>query len=177
MKHSLIVLLLIIALLGCGGCKRTEESKNTDNIDHQLKVTAGKESIKSVVLVKPGDAKLYDEMNAFKYAFEINTSTDIKYIKKGEKVTLNFGNIAPDDVSVKDILLSSDGGNLYSDKWDIDIPLVNEGSNFSFYLEGNPSTGLSSELAPNKKQSRGFKVTAIWGDKEYIYAFVIKSDK
>jgi len=66
---------------------------------------------------------------------------------------------------------------LYSEKLDIDIPLVNKGSNFSFYLKGNPNSILSAQLAPNKIEFRGFKITAIWGNKEYIYGFAIKSDK
>ncbi|MGB7605493.1 MAG: hypothetical protein WBL93_08435 [Lutisporaceae bacterium] len=177
MKHYLIVLLLIITLFGCSGCMAANESKNSADINQKLRVTAGRASIKSVSLINyEGDA-LKNNKEVFKFAFENNASADIKYIKKDKKITLDFGNTPPDNVSVKDILLTSEGGNLYSDKLDIDIPLVNEGSNFSFYLKGNPNSMLSSQLAPNKIEFRGFKITASWGDKEYWYAFVIKSDK
>jgi len=177
MKRSLIVLLLMITLFGCGGCMVTNKSKTSDDINQKLTVTAGKKNIESVFLINSEGSTLENNKEIFKFAFENNASEDIKYIKKGEKITLSFGNKSPDNISVKDILLNSDGKYLYSEKLAIDIPLVNEDYNFSFNLEGNPNSMLSAQLAPNKIEFRGFKITAIWGNKEYIYGFVIKSDK
>lgn len=177
MKHYLIILLLIITLFGCGGCMAANESKNSTDTNQKLTVTAGRTSIKSVSLINFKGDTLKNNKEVFRFAFENNASEDIKYIKKDKKITLGFGNTPPDSVSVKDILLTSEGGDLYSDKLAIDIPLVNEGSSFSFYLKGNPNSALSAQLAPNKIEFRGFKITSVWGDKEYRYAFVIKSDK
>jgi len=181
MKYSLIVLLLIVSLLGCGGCTITNEGKNliettgeekTDTIP-QLTVTAEKENIESVSLI---NSEVSFEKDIFKFAFENNEMTDIKYIKNDEKITLNFGNTPPNNVTVKDISLNSKGECLYSDKLDKDISLKKKGDNFIFYLKANLNSLLSSEFIPGDKQFRGFKITATWEKKEYIYSLVIKSD-
>lgn len=184
MKHGLIVLLLIITLIGCGECMITNESKNSTESSreektdkgHRLTVTAGEESIKCVSLINSKDSKLENTKDIFKFAFKKDTLTDIKYIKINEKITLNFGDTLPDNVSIKDILLNSNGEYLYPDKLSVDVSLTKEDNNFSFLLQKNPMYLLSSEFSKTKKQFRGFKITATWGKKEYIYAFVIKSN-
>jgi len=90
MKHRVIVLLLIITLFGCSGYMIANKSKTSDNINQKLTVTAGKKVIKSVSLINSEGSALQSEKNTFKFAFGNNASTDIKYIKKGEKITLNF---------------------------------------------------------------------------------------
>lgn len=137
MKYSLIALLLIVSLLGCGGCTKTNGSKNLiettgeENTDTspQLTVTAGKENIESISLINSEDN--YDR-DIFKFAFGNNEMTDIKYIENDEKITLNFGNTPPDNVIVKDILLNSKGECLYSDKHHKDISLEKKVITLSF---------------------------------------------
>lgn len=161
--------LFIIALMGAVGCTKDETTNN-------LTVTVEKENIKCIKLECAKDSSVENKKDLFKFAFGKDASTDIKYIKYDEKVYLDFGSNKPDKISIKDRLLNSNGENLYTDKEIIEVPFTNENNKFYFTVKKHPASALSSVYMENRTDFRGFSIKASWGENEYVYAFVIKTD-
>ncbi|WP_379135515.1 hypothetical protein [Paenibacillus sp. sgz500958] len=141
---------------------------------HELTVTIGDESIKNISFNYSKDSISESEKDIFKS--EQLTLSETKYIEINKKITLDFGKVPPDNVTVKDILLNSEGGYLYPDKLSTDISLTNEDDKFSFLLQKNPASLLNSKFDNTRIDFRGFKIIATWGLNKVIYAFVIKAD-
>lgn len=180
MKRSLLAVLLIVAFIGCSGyaiisrgddtVKTTTEEKF--DIPPELIVTIGKENINSVSFINLEDR--YDD-DFFKFAFEEDEIGNIKYVKNNEKITLSFGKIPPDSITITDILLSTSGQCLFGDRHYMNVSPKKKGNNFIFYLQSNPNSFMRSDYALFK-QYRGFKVTATWDKQEYMYFFVIQTN-
>lgn len=168
-KQILKMVLLMIALMGVVGCTKTE---NTNN----LTVTIGKENIKYTKLECAKDNFVDNKKDLFQFAFEKDTSTDVKRIKFDDKVYLDFGSNRPDKLSIKDRLLNSNGEILYTDKETIEVSFKKENNKFYFTVKKHPASAFSSVYMKNKTDFRGFSIKATWGKKEFVYAFVIKTD-
>lgn len=169
MKQMLMIILLMISLIGVSGCA---ESNIGD-----LKIRAGKEEIKSTTFSNSkSDSSANTAESEFEFAFEQNAVKDIKYLKKGEIITLDFGNSEPDTISVKDSVLNKSGAYQFSYRETIEVPLSKEEGKYSFTVDKHWASALSSFYEENKKDYRGFSITASWGQKEYSYAFVIQAD-
>lgn len=142
----------------------------------EITVTIGNQNIKSTLLNNNGSDLEKDDRDTFKFAFKENALSDIKYINIGDKVTLDFGNNAPDNITIKDNILNSKGERIYTDKEIIDVPYANENNKYSFTIDIHKASFLSSYYVENKTDFRGFLVSAFYDKKEYDYAFVIKTD-
>lgn len=152
--------------IGVSGCMKADKMAD-------ITVTIGQENIKSIAL-KNNRNNLSDNKNIFKFAFEQEASSDIKYIKIGEKIALDFGNNHPDKMIIKEILLNSNGENLYGDETIVGVPFKRENNKYVFIVEKNPASFLSS--VKKKTEFRGYKIIAYFGEIEYVYAFVIETD-
>jgi hypothetical protein len=114
---------------------------------------------------------------SFKSAFEPNALQDIKYIKIGDKVSLDFGNNPPNNITITDRLLNLSGDQVYQDKLTIEVPFTKDNNKYYFYyfsVQNNMASRLSSYY--RKTDFRGYKISANWGKHQKEYAFVIKTD-
>lgn len=173
-EKMMLSILLIVSLIGISGCA---ESNIGD-----LKISAGDQEIKSTTLsnTKLANAKSDLSSNAeasgFEFAFEQDAVKNIQYLKNGEIITLDFGDSEPDNVSLEDSVLNKSGAYQFSSRETLEVPITKEDGKYSFTIEKHMASSLSSFYEENKKDYRGFSITASWGEKEYRYAFVIQAD-
>lgn len=102
---------------------------------------------------------------------------DISVIPNGSIVEIAFQNNPPDKFSVSDILIDENGRPIYTEKEIMSIPVELNKGKCSFEIERHFATSLSSYYYndPDKKDIRGFRMIASWGENECEYAFVIKT--
>lgn len=168
-KLSLTIFLFSIFIIS-SGC---DDNSHMGNVE----ITGGKEKIEYIALHNSENGSLLNDTNKlFSFAFEGNNSKNIKYLKNGDEVSLDFGSNPPEELSIKDGLLNSDGDYLYTSKEIIEVPYTKKKGTYSIKLQSHPASLLSSYYKENKTVYRGFTVDAYWGEIEYKYAFVIESD-
>ncbi|GIO40018.1 hypothetical protein J41TS12_48790 [Paenibacillus antibioticophila] len=153
-------------LLGLSGCAGDNEEMKEMREHHKLTVTAGEQEIACTLVNQE-----LDSMDAFKALF---AEAEIKSIKTTETLLLKFEGDQPIEVTVKDILLSSEGNYLYPDKLSPGISLTNKNNSFSFVPGKNTTSALNSKFEPGKMNYRGFKIDATWESAERTYIFAIK---
>lgn len=144
-----------------------------------MSVMIGKEKIKCSTLKNTIKNSLNDKQDLFKFAFKKNDLKNIKYIKIGSNVILDFGDNPPDKISIKDVLLNSSGEYMYAehvDKLTTEIPFMKENGKYSFTIGVNIASQFSSYYEENETIFRGYLITAYWDKREYQYAFVIKTN-
>lgn len=159
--------MLIISSLTVSGCSNSENSE-------YMKVMIGNDNISYVMINKLQQDSSKPYKDTFKFAFKDGAEKNIKYINIGDKVVLDFGNSLPDKVTVKDIVLSSSGEELYTDKEVVNVPLTKDNGKYNFAVEKNIISGLSSVM--HKTVFRGFLIAVYKGKSENEYAFVIETD-
>ena len=139
MKRVFLLCLVFLSLTGITGC--TAEKKNDT-----LTITSGNQNIKYSTY----DESYLDNKDIFKPFF--NQSEDIKYIKRGEKVELDFGSNQPDTITIYDALLSKNGDIMYGDKplSSVQIQYIKEKNNYTFTVNTNAAALLSSSLKYNQ---------------------------
>ena len=94
-----------------------------------------------------------------------------------DTIVLDFGDIVPDSIIIKDYLLSSSGVSIYNDKLAMDKIVKIEGNGiFSFGLNQHFAMMLSSNTATYENPSyRGFRAICTFGeDKLCEYVFVLQ---
>lgn len=165
----------MISLVGISGC--------AEGTTGDLKVSAGEHKIKSIRLNNPknesfstSESSPNSEKSEFGFAFKQEASMDIQYLKVGDVVTLNFGHNKPDTISLKDSVLNQNGDVKYSYRETLEVPLRKEHGKYKFTINKHIASYLDSSHIENKKVYRGFSLTATWGEEEYRYAFVVKTD-
>lgn len=169
MKQTLISILLVMVWLGISGCAES-------NIG-VLKVRSGENEIKTSLLSTPkSESSTNSEESEFRFAFEQEASNNIQYLKVGETITLDFGDSQPDTISIKDSVLNKSGDYQYPSKLSIEVPLTKENGKYNFKINKHMTSLLSSFFEENKKDYRGFSITATWGEEEFRYAFVVQTD-
>ncbi|MEK4104169.1 MULTISPECIES: hypothetical protein [Paenibacillus] len=169
MKKMMLSILLIVSLIGISGCA---ESNIGD-----LKISAGDQEIKSTTLSNTkSDSSSNAEASGFEFSFEQDAVKNIQYLKNGEIITLDFGDSEPDNVSLEDSVLNKSGAYQFSSRETLEVPITKKDGKYSFTIEKHMASSLSSFYEENKKDYRGFSITASWGEKEYRYAFVIQAD-
>lgn len=165
-KQGVVLLLFLLGLSGCVG--NNEEVRETRE-NHKLIVTAGEH----VIACTPVNQEL-NSMDTFKAFFADESLAEIKSIKTTETLLLKFEGDQPIEVTVQDILLSSEGNYLYPDKLSPETSLTNKNNSFSFVLGKNTTSALNSQFEPGKMNYRGFKIDATWESGERTYIFAIK---
>jgi len=93
----------------------------------------------------------------------------------GSIVEISFKSNPPDKFTVSDILIDENGRQIYTDKEIKNIPVELNNSKCSFEITPHFASALSSYYEPNKKEIRGFRMIASWGENECEYAFIIKT--
>lgn len=102
---------------------------------------------------------------------------DIPVIPYGSIVEIAFITNPPDKFNVSDILIDENGRQIYTEKEIKNIPVELKKGKCSFEIERHFATSLSSYYYndPDKKDIRGFRMIASWGENECEYTFVIKT--
>jgi hypothetical protein len=92
-----------------------------------------------------------------------------------DTILLDFGDIIPDSIEVKDYLLMDDGGLKYNEKIAQDRAVrIEDDGTFTFGLYQHMALSLSSSMLAYEKPSyRGFRVICTFGDKVCEYIFVL----
>lgn len=169
MKQMMMAIVLVMVWIGISGCS---ESNIGD-----LKISAEDKEIKSSLLSNPtSEPSSNSEESEFKFAFEQEASKNIQYLKVGETVTLDFGDNEPDTISLKDSVLNKSGDYQFSSRETLKVSLKIEDGKYNFRINKHMASALSSFYEENKKDYRGFSLTAAWGEEEYRYAFVLQTD-
>ncbi|MFC3802600.1 hypothetical protein [Cohnella sp. GCM10012308] len=166
MKYVLSTLLLII-VMGITGCRVNDDNR-------KMTLTVGGESV-DYVMYNPSESENGQDYR-YKFAFQEEPLTHIKYIKMQDKITINFGNSSPDKVSVSDSLLHSNGEYIYPDDLSSVTPLPIEDGVSEYIFQKKPASSLSSQFDKSKKYFRGITIMASWGKQQKQYLFVIRTD-
>ena len=138
-------------------------------------LTIGEESIQYIHIQNFEDVSKMKKEDIFKPIFDKNTSQVIKHIEIGEKVTLDFGGNPPDKISIKDILLKSNGDFLFDEKFTKEVPFTREKNKYYFTVEQNYSSGFV-QTQGQKTITRGYVIDSYWKNVKHSYAFVIETD-
>lgn len=165
-KRVLISMLFIVTFIGVLGCVKNDKMP-------EVSLTVEGEKINYITVKHTANDS---PNNIFKLVFEKNDSAEIKYIKNCSVVFLDFGNNPPDKISIKDRLLWVNGDYLYPDKLTVEVPFTKENGKYSFIVQKNMASLLSSFYKENKTDFRGYNIITYWGENEYEHAFVIKAD-
>ncbi len=72
-------------------------------------------------------------------------------------------------------MIDENGRQIYTDKEIVNIPVQLINGKCSFEIEKHFASSLSSYYEPEKKDIRGFRMIASWGENECEYAFIIKT--
>lgn len=164
--YSLVfILILTAALMGC--------SSNSMNEPPELEITINDKEVEYISALNKWDGNIYDREDTF--ITITKEQKDIPVFENGSIVEIAFKGNPPDKFTVSDILIHENGRQIYTDKEIKNIPVVLYGDKYSFKIEEHFASLLSSYFEPNKKDIRGFRMIASWGENECEYAFVIKT--
>lgn len=109
-------------------------------------------------------------------AMLLNVSLDkIRYLEIGSTIKLNFMNRPPSKISVSDILLDKTGKLVVSENALNEDHFSSSSEIYSFVVNQNLASEISSYYVKNENIIRGLRVTATWGFNQCEYDFVIKT--
>lgn len=172
MKKVLVLIVMLLSMFM--GCATKHSSANTPAEPPEIKITLDNKTIDYVVEKNKWDGSVYDREDTFKTI--IKQGFDIPYIQIGKTVEADFGENAPDKLDISDIIINNDGSQLYQDKVNYKPSFELKEGKCTFKIDKNPASFLSSYYVKNKKDIRGIRIIASWGENECEYAFVIKAD-
>jgi hypothetical protein len=138
-----------------------------------MSIIIGDKEIEYLSAKNKWNGNVYDREDTF--ITILKEQKDIPAFEIGSIVDITFESNPPDEFTVSDILIDEKGRQIYTYKEIIDIPVKLNNGKCSFKIEKHPASLLSSQYEPNKKDIRGFRMIASWGENECEYAFVIKT--
>lgn len=162
-NRILILIYFIMASISIGGCARP---------NLPLTITIDQSKIDFIKLQEISN----DNKNIFIPAFEKDTAIEIRYVKIGKEVTLDFEYNFPDKVTIQEIFLNATGEMLYTDNEIKNIPFTQEKNKCFFTIEESIVSGLSSVYFIGKTDLRGYKITTFTGKDMKVYICVIRTD-
>ncbi|MBC8586876.1 hypothetical protein [Paratissierella segnis] len=169
MKKSIIIFMaIIISLTGC-------KSQGATNEPPEVSINIGGKQIQYAVEKNKWNGSVYDKEDIFKTI--LKKGIDIPSIEIGETTEIEFKNNPPEQLEIYDILLDDTGSQIYGDEMIINIPVELKDGKASFEINTHMASYLSSLYVEDKKDIRGFKMIASWGDNECEYGFIIKTGK
>jgi hypothetical protein len=169
MKKSIIIFMaIIISLTGC-------KSQGATNEPPEVSINIGGKQIQYAVEKNKWNGSVYDREDIFKTI--LKKGIDMPFIEIGEIAEIEFKNNPPEQLEIYDILLDDTGSQIYGDEMIINIPVELKNGKTSFEINTHMASYLSSLYVEDKKDIRGFKMIASWGDNECEYGFIIKTGK
>lgn len=168
MKKIIFIALMLIFILILAGC-----SSNSMQEPPQISIIIEGKEIEYASAKNKWDGSVYDREDTF--VTILKEQKDIPIIENGSVAEITFKSNPPEKFIVMDILIDESGRQIYTDKLIKNIPVELINGKCSFKIEKNLASSLSSHYEPNKKDIRGFRMIASWGENESEYAFVIKT--
>lgn len=156
---------LIITLTGCSSVSMQEPP--------EISVTIGGKEIEYVSAKNKWNGSVYDREDTF--VTILKDQKEIPDIEIGNVAEIIFKSNPPDEFTVSDILINKSGGQKYPEKLTNKIPVQLNQGKYSFEIGLNLASMLSSQYNPEKRDLRGFRMIASWGENECEYAFVINT--
>lgn len=172
----LLFLALVIMLSACSSQKVEDKLSITDRTSITIK--AGNTDLTNILKKKEGKKSVREDDSSLFESIIADENIIIPYVKIGEVVTIDFGDIPSDNYVLYDYVLNEDGTIKYSSLATQTVTIQVSNNLGTFKLNEN----LSSKFSSNSKDYepgnllRGFRLITIFGDKQEEYAFVIKSD-
>lgn len=165
-KVIILFALTLVVFMGC--------SSNSIQEPPELSIIIGDKEIEYISAKNKWNGYIYDREDTFVTIFK--EQKDIPTFEYGSVVEIAFESNSPDEFIVEDILIDENGRQIYTDKEIKNIPVELDDDKCSFKIEKHLASILSSYYEPDKKDIRGFRMIASWGENECEYAFVIKTN-
>lgn len=162
-------ILSILLTASMPGCSSTGNVKEPPEIS----ISAGDKSLDYVVAKNKWDGSIYDREDTF--ISILKEQKEIPVFENNSVVEISFKSKLPDKFTVADILIDENGKQLYTDKEIKNVQAELKDGKYYFAIEPHFASSLSSYYDPEKKEIRGFRMTASWGGNECEYAFLIKT--
>ena len=160
---SVMILILTFFSAGCWAVKEPPD----------ISISIDNKEIDYVSAKNKWDGTAYDREDTFVTIFK--EQRDIPIFENGSIAEITFNSNPPAEFKIMDILIDENGRQIYTDKEIINIPVELIDGKCSFEIEKHLASSLSSYYEPGKKDIRGFRMIASWGENECEYAFVIKT--
>ncbi len=160
-----ISLVLTIIIVGC--------TSNSMKEPPEISINIGDKEIEYVSAKNKWDGSVYDREDTF--ITILKDQKDIPVFKTDSIAEVTFKGKLPDKFIVSDILIDENGRQIYTYKEIRNVQAVSQGNKYTFEIGYNYASALSSYYEPDKKDIRGFRMIASWGENECEYAFVIKT--
>ncbi len=160
-----ISLILTIIIAGC--------TSNAIKEPPEISINIGDKEIEYVSAKNKWDGSIYDREDTF--ITILKDQKDIPVFKTGIIAEITFKGKLPDKFVVSDIFIDENGRQIYTEKEIKNVQVELQGNKYTFEIGKHFASALSSYYAPDKKETRGFRMIASWGENECEYAFVIKT--
>lgn len=168
MKKTIFLLVVIIIMtFFLAGCSKAVKEPPA------ISVTIDNKEIEYVSAKNKWNGSVYDREDTF--VTILKKEKDIPVFKNGGLAEITFKSNPPDKFTVFDILIDESGRQIYTEKEIINIPVELNNGKCSFEIEKHLASFLSSHYEQEKKDIRGFRMIASWGENECEYAFIIKT--
>lgn len=173
--------MLVVSLILILSAAVYSQSQLAEPTPPKIVVTVNGKVIDYVVGINEWDGAVYDRLDTFHTIMKVDSGIEIPYVKLGKLgklVKIEFMETAPANTKLYDALLKRDGSNKYADRVTIDVPVKFVNGKFSFNLEPQMASKLSSNSADylDGNTLRGFRLICTWGKNKCEYAFVISTD-
>ncbi|MNI08285.1 hypothetical protein D3C73_613150 [compost metagenome] len=175
----LLFMALVIMLSACNSPKGEDKLSATNATDStSITIKAGNTDLTNILKKNEGMNSVGKDDSSLFESIIADEKITIPYVKIGEVVTINFGDIPADNYVLYDYVLNEDGTIKYSSLATETVSIQVSNNVGTFKLNEN----LSSKFSSNSKDYepgnllRGFLLITTSGDKQVEYAFVIKSD-
>ena len=159
-------ILLISVIAGCSSLSFIQEPP-------ELTISVGDKQLDYVAAKNKWNGNIYDREDTF--VSILKEQNEIPIFENGSIAEISFKSNPPDKFTISDILIDENGRQIYTDKEIKNIPVELNNGRCSFEIEYHFASSLSSYYEPNKKEIRGFRMIASWGENECEYAFIIKT--
>jgi len=171
---SVVILTLSFVTAGCSAIKEPLDiSTSTNKEPPDISIFIDNKEIEYVCAKNKWDGSVFDREDTFVTIFK--EQKDIPIFINGSIAEISFKNNPPDAFQIMDILIDEESRQIYTDKEIINIPVELINGKCSFKIEKHLASSLSSYYEPGKKDIRGFRMIASWGENECEYAFIIKT--
>ncbi len=169
-KRLILIFTLSVLLIGVmSGCSSSGNMQEPP----ELSISVGDKQLDYVAAKNKWNGSIYDREDTF--ISIVKEQNEIPVFENGSIVEISFKSNPPDKFTVSDILIDENGRQIYTDKEIKNIPVELNNSKCSFEITPHFASALSSYYEPNKKEIRGFRMIASWGENECEYAFIIKT--
>lgn len=175
-KNKVVFTSLVLGVLVTGIACFYFLKQNNHKTPPEITVKINNQMIGTELGLNQWDGMAYDREDTFKTLMK--KSSDIPYFHLGDMISIQFKKNEPDEITVMESILTAGGDYKYSDRTEKKVVLNQEDKIYSFQLEPNTASYLSSDLSDydQGKSIRGFRIVCSWGANECEYGFILRTD-